>query len=105
VTAAKPELVRDALRDVGALHTRLAPGFVTHTRLEPGARIVTFGNGMVVREAIITRRCRTPPRLVGVPRHAHPSQRIRAGSARRGRHDQGGLDHRFPTPLRMRSAR
>jgi hypothetical protein len=43
----------DALRDVGALHTRLVPGFVTDTRLEPGARIVTFGNGMVVREAIV----------------------------------------------------
>jgi hypothetical protein len=43
----------DALRDVGALHTRLAPGFVTDTRLEPGARVVTFGNGMVVRELII----------------------------------------------------
>jgi uncharacterized protein YndB with AHSA1/START domain len=53
LTDARPELVWDALRDVGALHTRLVPGFVTDTRLEPGARIVTFGNGMVVREAII----------------------------------------------------
>src|SRR5215204_1930940 len=43
-----------ALRDVGALHTRLVPGFVADTRLEPGARIVTFGNGMVVRERIVT---------------------------------------------------
>lgn len=42
-----------ALRDVGALHTRLVPGFVVHTKLEPGARIVTFGNGMVVRELIV----------------------------------------------------
>jgi hypothetical protein len=42
------------MRDVGALHTRLVPGFVTDTRLEPGARIVTFGNGKVVREAIVT---------------------------------------------------
>ena len=54
VTDAAPEHVWDALRDVGALHTRLVPGFVTDTRLEPGARIVTFGNGMTVREAIIT---------------------------------------------------
>jgi hypothetical protein len=30
------------------------PGFVTDTRLEPGARVVTFGNGMVVREPIVT---------------------------------------------------
>jgi carbon monoxide dehydrogenase subunit G len=53
-TAARPDDVWDALRDVGALHTRLAPGFVTDTRLEPGARVVTFGNGMVVRELIVT---------------------------------------------------
>src|SRR4029434_2799969 len=43
----------DALRNVGALHTRLVPGFVTDTRIEPGARIVTFGNGQVVRELIV----------------------------------------------------
>ena len=53
-TAARPDDIWDAMRDVGALHTRLVPGFVTDTRLEPGARIVTFGNGMVVREAIVT---------------------------------------------------
>ena len=47
------QTVWDALRDVGALHTRLVPGFVTDTRLEPGARIVTFGNGRVVRELIV----------------------------------------------------
>src|SRR5262249_27006189 len=28
-------------------------GFVTDTRLEDGARIVTFGNGMVARELIV----------------------------------------------------
>ena len=43
----------DAIRDIGALHTRLVPGFVVDTRLEPGERVVTFGNGMVVREPII----------------------------------------------------
>jgi hypothetical protein len=45
--------VWDAIRDVGALHTRLVPGFVVDTRLEAGARIVTFANGMVVREPIV----------------------------------------------------
>lgn len=45
--------VWDALRDVGALHTRLVPGFVVDTKLEEGARIVTFGNGMVVKELIV----------------------------------------------------
>ncbi|RKH12438.1 SRPBCC family protein [Corallococcus sp. CA053C] len=53
-TRAAPEWVWDAIRDIGALHTRLVPGFVVDTRLEPGARVVTFGNGMVVREPIVT---------------------------------------------------
>lgn len=53
VTKARAEEVWDAIRDIGALHTRLVPGFVTDTRLEPGARIVTFGNGMVVKEPIV----------------------------------------------------
>ena len=52
-TSASPEQVWDALRDVGALHTRLVPGFVVDTRLKPGERVVTFGNGMVIREPII----------------------------------------------------
>jgi hypothetical protein len=52
-TKARRDDVWDALRDIGALHTRLVPRFVTDTRLEPGARIVTFGNGMVVRELIV----------------------------------------------------
>ena len=54
VTSARPERVWDAIRDVGALHTRLVVGFVVDTHLEPGARIVTFKNGMVVKELIVT---------------------------------------------------
>ena len=50
---APAETVWAALRDVGALHTRLVPGFVVDTRLEEGARVVTFGNGMVARELIV----------------------------------------------------
>ena len=42
-----------AVRDIGALHTRLVPGFVVDTKLEPDARVVTFGNGMTVRELIV----------------------------------------------------
>jgi uncharacterized protein YndB with AHSA1/START domain len=45
--------VWDALRDVGALHTRLVPGFVTDTKMDGRARIVTFGNGQVAREEIV----------------------------------------------------
>jgi carbon monoxide dehydrogenase subunit G len=50
---ADPATVWDALSDVGALHRRLAPGFVTDVRLEEGARVVTFGNGLVARELIV----------------------------------------------------
>ena len=50
---ARPEAVWDALRDIGAIHQRLAPGFVTDVRLEEGARVVTFGNGAVARELIV----------------------------------------------------
>lgn len=50
---ASPEQVWDALRDVGALHSRLAAGFVVDTRMEGNARVVTFGNGVVVREDIV----------------------------------------------------
>ncbi len=42
-----------AVKDIGALHTRLVPGFVVDTQLDGDARIVTFGNGMVIREPII----------------------------------------------------
>jgi len=50
---ASPAVVWDAVRDVGSVHTRLAPGFVTDTRLEDGARVVTFANGLVARELIV----------------------------------------------------
>jgi carbon monoxide dehydrogenase subunit G len=53
VIDAAPEAVWDAMRDVGALHRRLVPGFVTDCKLEGNARIVTFGNGIVAREVIV----------------------------------------------------
>jgi Polyketide cyclase / dehydrase and lipid transport len=46
--------VWSAIRDIGALHTRPVPGFVTDTKLEPGVRSVTFVNGTVLREPIVT---------------------------------------------------
>ena len=45
--------VWDAVRDFGALHTRLVPGFVLDTKLDGEARIVTFANGTVARELLI----------------------------------------------------
>ena len=51
---AAPAQVWDVIRDVGAVHRRLAPGFATDTRLEEGARVVTFANGVVARELIVS---------------------------------------------------
>lgn len=51
---ASADAVWDALKDFGALHTRLVPGFVTDTRLDGDTRIVTFSNGSVARERLIT---------------------------------------------------
>ncbi len=42
-----------AVRDVGRVHERLAPGFVVDTRLEGDTRVVTFASGLVRREPII----------------------------------------------------
>lgn len=48
-----PEAAWDALRDVGAVHTRVAPGFVTDCRMDGPDRIVTFANGLSARELIV----------------------------------------------------
>jgi hypothetical protein len=50
---ARPEDVWDALRDWGAIHERLVPGFVVDARLDGEDRIVTFFNGAVLREILI----------------------------------------------------
>ena len=47
------EFVWGAIRDVGAIHKRLVPGFVADCKLEGDWRVVTFANGMVVRELIV----------------------------------------------------
>jgi uncharacterized Fe-S cluster-containing protein len=45
--------VWDAVRDFGALHRRLVPGFVTACTLDGDARVVTFANGSVAREILV----------------------------------------------------
>jgi carbon monoxide dehydrogenase subunit G len=51
------QTVWDAVQDVGALHTRLVPGFVVATEMLDKAqyptRRVTFANGMVADEIIV----------------------------------------------------
>lgn len=50
---APADAVWDAVADFGAVHTRFAPGFVTNVELIPGARMVTFGDGMVAKELFL----------------------------------------------------
>jgi hypothetical protein len=50
---ATPDDVWAALRDWGAVHKRLVPGFVTDARLDGDDRIVTFFTGTRVREVLV----------------------------------------------------
>lgn len=52
--AADSAKVWAALRDFGAVHTRVAPGFLTKLEMDKGDRIITFFNGMVARERLVT---------------------------------------------------
>jgi hypothetical protein len=52
---ARPADVWDALRDWGAIHERLVPGFVVDARLDGEDRIVTFFNGAELREVLVDR--------------------------------------------------
>jgi hypothetical protein len=51
---ARPDDVWAALRDFGALHERLVPGFVVDCRLDgDDARVIRFFNGAVAREVLV----------------------------------------------------
>jgi hypothetical protein len=50
---AHPNDVWSAVRDFGAVHQRLVPGFVLDSKLDGDARIVTFSNGTVARELLV----------------------------------------------------
>jgi hypothetical protein len=59
--ARSQEFIWDAVRDVGNIHRRLVPGFVVDCRLEGGSRLLTFANGLTIRELIVSvddRTCR-----------------------------------------------
>ena len=52
---ASPERVWDALRDFGAVHRRVAPGFLTDSKMDgDDVRVVTFANGAVARETLVS---------------------------------------------------
>ncbi|WP_051163587.1 SRPBCC family protein [Nocardia brevicatena] len=53
IVEATPEQVWDVLGDFGAVHERLAPGFVIDTRLDADTRTVTFADGTVVAERLV----------------------------------------------------
>jgi hypothetical protein len=52
-TLASADEAWSALADIGALHTRLVPGFVSHCEWIADGRRVTFANGAVVDEPIV----------------------------------------------------
>ena len=42
------------LRDFAQVHTKVAPGFLTDLKMDKGDRVLTFFNGMVARERLVT---------------------------------------------------
>ena len=48
-----PGVAWDALRDWGAVHERLVPGFLLDAQVDGRDRVVTFFNGSVVRELFV----------------------------------------------------
>lgn len=91
-----PEAAWDALRDVGALHTRLVAGFVTDTKLEGSTRTVTFNTGTVVQEEIVSidaAQKRVAWAIVGQGFHHYN------GAAQIFAHDKGGIRVVWTTDL------
>src|SRR3954464_3305959 len=77
----------EAIRDVGQVHKRLAPGFVKECRLDGDSRRVTFGNGLVARELIVdvddrARRLCYSARSERLAHHNASFQAIPEGEAR-----------------------
>jgi Polyketide cyclase / dehydrase and lipid transport len=72
--------VWQAVRDFGAVHTKVAPGFLTDLKIDKGDRIVTFFNGLVARERLVTRdedNCRLVYAVVeGRPSHYNAAVQV-----------------------------
>ncbi len=90
VIDANPADVWAALEDFGALHTRLVPGFVTACSLDGDTRTVTFWNGSVAKELLVTSDAKLR-RLV----YAVISERIKQHSASAQVFDNGQGGSRF----------
>ncbi|HZQ02054.1 MAG TPA: SRPBCC family protein [Reyranella sp.] len=46
--------VWDAVRDFSRVHVRVAPGFLIKNEMDQGDRVLTFYNGVVARERLVT---------------------------------------------------
>jgi carbon monoxide dehydrogenase subunit G len=83
--AAPPAEVWEAFRDIGSVHTRLAPGFVVDTVHDGNDRKVTFANGVIVVERIVSlddEQRRLAYAIVGgSAQHHHASFEVRAASS------------------------
>lgn len=55
LVAAPADRVWAALRDFGAVHERVAPGFVVESTMDTAtSRVITFFNGMTARELLVS---------------------------------------------------
>jgi hypothetical protein len=69
-----------AVRDFGQVHTRVAPGFLTRLEMDKGDRVLTFFNGLVARERLVTlddEQCRLVYSVVeGRPSHYNAAVQV-----------------------------
>jgi hypothetical protein len=72
--------VWSAVRDFAEVHTRVAPGFLTRLEMDKGDRVITFFNGLVARERLVTRddeQCRLVYSVVdGRPSHYNAAVQV-----------------------------
>jgi hypothetical protein len=72
--------VWSAVRDFAEVHTRVAPGFLTGLEMDNGDRVITFFNGLVARERLVTRddeHCRLVYAIVkGRPSHYNAAVQV-----------------------------
>jgi carbon monoxide dehydrogenase subunit G len=80
IVEAPPQFVWDAVKDVGAAHTRLYQGYVTDTMFADGERTLTFANGVISKEHVISvledKRRLASVSGAGTARHYHAAWQV-----------------------------
>ncbi len=75
-----PAIVWSAVRAFDQVHTRVAPGFLTKLEMDSGDRVLTFFNGLVARERLVTlddEECRLVYSMVdGRPSHYNAAVQV-----------------------------